>query len=115
MDLRFQGSDVGQVTVASAPVETVADQERIRDFESDVIHLDVDDSAVGAIEQGADPARSGLADLQVPADVCQCQTGIDDILNNQHVPLADAVLKVLRNLYRAGAPTGIAGDGETVQ
>src|SRR5690606_24106233 len=61
VDLGIQRADVGQVAVALVVVETVADDELVRDVESDVLDLDVDLHGLRLAQQRDDLERCGIA------------------------------------------------------
>ena len=87
---------VRQVAVALVEVEPVADEELVRHDEADVPHRQVGDEApVRAVEERCDRERPRRAQLEQAAQVVQRQAGVDDVLDEQDVAVADVEGQVL--------------------
>src|SRR5688500_5796270 len=61
VDRRLQHADIRQVAVALVVVESVADDESVRDGEADVVDRDVSKAACRLVEQAADLDRGRLS------------------------------------------------------
>ena len=71
-------------------------------------------SAAGACRAGRTPRANGaVAGPSSPDQVGQRQTGVDDVLDEHHVPVEDVGLQVLDDPHPAG-PGGVGRDGEEV-
>ena len=82
--------------VALVEVEPVADEELVRHREADVTDREVvDESPVGAVEEGDGVQRRGRAQRQRLADVVERQTRVDDVLDEQDVAAFDRGVQVL--------------------
>ena len=69
-----------QVAVILRAIQTVADDELVRDGEADVIGIDVRSAAFGLVEQGADLQRGRLKLEQMISDELERQAHVDDVL-----------------------------------
>ena len=59
--LRAENADVGQVAVMLSVIQTVADDELVRDGEADVVGIQLHAAAVGLIQQRQELDGSGIA------------------------------------------------------
>src|SRR5262249_33072496 len=105
-----------KVTVALRVVQPVADHELVRDLEPGIGDLDVRLHRVRLAQHCGDRHRSRVARLQVAHQPRQRETGVDDVLNDQHVPAAYVRVQVLQNAHNAGGlgPRAVGGDGHPV-
>ena len=100
-------------------VEAVADEVLVRNDEADVPNRQVvDEPSVGAVEQGGDREGGGTAKGEHFAQVVQRQAGIDDVLDDEDVPILDRSVQVLQQpdplvAARRGAP--VAGELDEVE
>src|SRR5688500_12573957 len=85
VDRRLQHADIRQVAVALVVVESVADDESVRDGETDVVDPDVGQAARRLVEQAADLDRGRLPVGEVAQQVVEGETGVDDVLDHDHV------------------------------
>jgi hypothetical protein len=87
---------VREVPVPLLDVEAVPDEELVGDREADVPDRQVlDEPAVGAVEQRHRRQGAGRAEPEVAHEVVQRQPGVDDVLDDHHVPVVDAGVEVL--------------------
>src|SRR5690242_11714208 len=89
-EVLVQYADVGQVPVSLRKVEPVPDDELVRDLEAHVAHGDVDLAPRRLRQEGADLEAGGLPRLQVPHQVREREAGVDDVLDDEHLPSVDA-------------------------
>src|SRR5207249_6283507 len=68
----------------------VPDDPLVGDLEPDVIRLDVDLAAVRLVQEGADPERPGLVELDLLAQVGQRDAGVEDVFHDEQVGPLDA-------------------------
>src|SRR4249920_3924083 len=111
-----QYADIRQVPVSLREVEPVADHEPIRDLEADPADVDVDLPPGRLRHQRGDLERGGLAGLEVADQIGERQPGVDDVLDDEHVPALDVDVQILQDAHDAGAVRGraVAGDGHEV-
>ena len=95
---------VREVPVPLVEVESVADEELVGDGEPDVRDREVlDEPSVRPVEQRRDAQRSGRAQAERPPEVVQRQAGVDDVLDDEHVPAGDLAFEVLEQPDPAAA------------
>ena len=100
-------------------VEAVADEVLVRNDEADVPDRQVvDEPSVGAVEQRCDCERGRPPKREQLAQVVQGQAGIDDVLDDEDVPILDRPVQVLQQpdplvAARRGAP--VAGQLDEVE
>src|SRR6478752_8180618 len=97
VDVRGEGADRGEVAVATVVVQAVTHDELVRDVEPDVAHLDRHLLGLRLAEGGHDLQAGGVAAAQVADQVRQGQAGVDDVLDDQHVPAGDVGVQVLED------------------
>jgi hypothetical protein len=96
---------VGQVPVPLVEIEAVADEELVGNREPDVPHGEVvDEPAVGAVEQGRGGQRGGIAQPEGLAEVVEGEAGVDDVLDDEHVPAGDLGVEVLEEADACVSP-----------
>src|SRR5436190_2573361 len=95
--LLVQHADVGQIAVALAEIEPVADHEPVRDLEADVAHRHVDLAPGRLRHQGAHLEARRLPRLQVAHQVREREAGVDDVLDDEHVAAFDVDVEVLED------------------
>jgi hypothetical protein len=92
---------VWEVAVALGEVEAIADEELVRHGEADVAHGEVvDEPAVRAVEEGHHRDRRRAAEAERPHEVVERQAGVDDVLDDKHVPAGDTDVEVLQEAHR---------------
>src|SRR5207244_1288632 len=100
---------VGQMAVMVAPIEAVADDEAVRKLEAVVGDGDIEEAAVGAVEEDADLEAGGAAQLEVTVDVAEREAGVHDIFDDEHVAADDALVEVFGEAHGArGSAGGVA-------
>ena len=88
--------------------EAVADEELVRNGKADVPHREiVDQPAVRPVEQRRGGERAGPAQRERLPQVVQRQAGVNDVLDEQDVTVADVGVEVLEQA-NAGARAGCA-------
>src|ERR1043166_6943161 len=87
--------DIRQVAVALPHVEAVADHEPVGNPESDVLQVGIDPLQPFLHQQRADLERGGMARPEVLAQVREREPGVDDVLDDQHVPVGEVDVEVL--------------------
>jgi hypothetical protein len=106
--------EVREVSVALVQVEAVADEELVRDRETDVADREVfDEAAVGAVEERGRRQRRGPAEPQGADEEVEREAGVDDVLDHEHVAVLDRGLEVLEQPDAAAA--AVSGDLEEVE
>ena len=103
--------EIREVAVALLQIESVADEELVRDGEADVADGEIlDEAAVRPVEQGDRGERRRRAQRKRLAEVVEGQPGIDDILDDQHVPTGELDVQVLQQPdARVAAGVGARG------
>src|SRR5207248_2495223 len=84
-----QHRDVRQVSVPLSVVQPVADDEAIRDLETDVANGDVGLPAPLLDEESAHFQRHRLACAEVAYEVGEREARVDDVLQDEDVAVAD--------------------------
>src|SRR3954447_16627989 len=102
IDGRREGPYAAQVAVALVVVQAVADDEGVRDVEADVLHVDRHLLGLRLAEQREDLDRGWAARVQVRHQPREGQSGVDDVLDDQHVAAADVGVEVLEDPHDAG-------------
>jgi hypothetical protein len=105
---------VGEVPVALAEVEAVADEELVRDREADVTDGKVlDEPPVRPVEEGRRGERAGTPEAQRPDQIVQREAGVDDVVDEQDVAPDDVAVEILEQADAAlAARIGAAVAGE---
>src|SRR6185295_19353429 len=103
--LRVHHRNVPQITVELLKVESAADHESIRNLEASKIDRDLHDAAYGAIEERADSQRPGAAAGQRLQEIARCETGIDDVFDQQHVFVLNRLVQILGDAHHALRPS----------
>jgi hypothetical protein len=97
-DGEVEQPQVGQLPVALVQVEAVADEELVGDDEADVAHRQVvDEPPVGPVEQRDGGDRRGLAQLERPPQVVEREPGVDHVLDDEDVAVADVEVEVFED------------------
>src|SRR5439155_12094011 len=115
VDARPQGADKGKVAIELAVVEPVAYDVVGRDLEAGVAQRQVHEPAQGPLEKRHHLQRGGLPSAKLGQNVVGCETGVDDVLDQQDVPALDRVVDVTHDphaVLRLG--TGVALEVEVV-
>ena len=66
-------------------VESVPHDELVRDLETDVADRNLDDAGFPLGEQRANSERTRVAALQRLEEIAEGESGVDDVLDDQHV------------------------------
>ena len=104
-------------------VEAVAGEELVRDDEADVANGQVvDEATVRTVEKCRGDERMRLAELERLAEKAQRQTGVDDVLDKDHVPALELRVEVLEQAdparpaeLRIGAEAGELDEVDRVE
>src|SRR5471030_396737 len=80
-----QHPDVGQIPVPLGEIEAVADHELVRNLEADIADVHLDLAASRLRQKRADLEARRPARLEVPDEIRERQTRIDDVLDNHDV------------------------------
>src|ERR1019366_7124073 len=99
--LRLHHRHVAQVTVKLIVVETEADDEAVGNLETAELHGDLDEPAGIAVQESAHGQRVGAAAGERLQKVAQRQSGIHDILHQQHIFVFDAIVQILGDAHDA--------------
>lgn len=86
VDFRTQHADIRQVPILFGIVKAVTDDELIRNREAEIIHMQRHAAALRLIQQRGDMQRGRAAAEQILLEERERHAGIDDILDDQHVP-----------------------------
>src|SRR5690242_18905104 len=97
VDLGPQRRDVGQVSVALGVVQSVADDELVRDVEAYVPHRHLHLDRVRLAQQRADLERGRLPAAEVLDQPGEGQPGVDDVLEHEDVAPGDVAVEVLED------------------
>jgi hypothetical protein len=87
---------VGQVAETLVQVEAVADEELVGDGEADVADWEVfHEAAIRAVEQRDRGERARRAERERLAQIVEGEAGVDDVLDDHHVPAGYLRVEVL--------------------
>ena len=90
---------VGQRAPALVQAEPVACKQLVGDREADVVERHVvDETAVGAVEERDRRKARRVPQRERPCEEVQRQAGVDDVLDDEHVPVDDRRVEVLEQL-----------------
>ena len=96
---------VGQRAPALVEPQPVAGEELVGHREADVVERDVvDEPAVRAVEQRHGREAGGIAQRERLREEVQRQAGVDDVLDDEHVPADDGRVEILEQPHAAAAP-----------
>src|ERR1022692_3462295 len=114
--LRLHHRHVAQVTVKLIVVETEADDEAVGNLETAELHGDLDEPAGIAVQESAHGQRVGAAAGERLQKVAQRQSGIHDILHQQHIFVFDAIVQILGDAHDARRAGFVreGGDGQKI-
>src|SRR5699024_12077336 len=102
VDVRGQCSQDIQVAVFLVEVQPVAHHELIRDVAANVFHVDIYGQRIWLTQEGHNLDGCRAPRLQVRLQPGECQTGIDDILYDQHVTIHQIFFEVFQDPHYAG-------------
>src|SRR5213079_1625951 len=88
------GAYEGQVAVELAVIEAVAEDVVVGDLKPHVSHRDVDQPAERAVEEGDHLEGCRPAVAKLAQDIVEGEAGVDDVLDQEHVPALDRVVDV---------------------
>src|SRR5690606_21571949 len=94
--------DERQIAVSLRVVEPVAHHELVRDVEPDVTDGHVDLHRLALTQQRTHGQRSGITAGEVLQQPRQGQSGVDDVLDDEHVPAGDVAVEVLQDTHDPG-------------
>ena len=110
---------VRKVPEALVEIEAVADEQLVRHGEADVAHGEIVNQApVRAVEERRSSERPWLAQAQRLAEVVECETRVDDVLDDDHVAARDLGVEVLEEAdprVAAGFRAAVPGELEKVE
>ena len=89
MELCLQNSDTGEVSVALGEIQAVADDELVRDLETDEVGLELHFAARFLVEQHTAAEARGFQLPSELGDERQGFAGIEDVVDDQHVAVFD--------------------------
>src|SRR5438105_7641362 len=115
--------EIREVPMLLLEVEAVAGEELVRDDEADVANGQVvDEATVRTVEKCRGDERMRLAELERLAEKAQRQTGVDDVLDKDHVPALELRVEVLEQAdparpaeLRIGAEAGELDEVDRVE
>src|SRR5215468_8117406 len=111
VDLRLQTADMWQPTVPLGVVKSVAHDELVRDVEPDVPYRHLHLGRIRLAQQRDHLEAGRLPGGQVAQQPGQGQAGVDDVLDDQHVPAGDVAVEILEDAHDAGGGGGRAVRG----
>ena len=87
IQFHFQDSDEWQVAIDFVIVQAVSDDEFVRNVEADIVERNLDFATARFVEQSADLDRGWIAGLEHLGDVRKGPTCVDDIFDEQDIPV----------------------------
>src|SRR5438067_769446 len=117
VDVGLECTDVGKIPVALVVVQAVPHDEGRRDREPVVADVERDLLNLGLSHQGADLEAPRLAALQVLEQVGERQTRVDDVFDDEDVPVVQVEVEVLQDPHDAARAGGrpVARDSHEVE
>ena len=114
--LRPQHADIRQVAVVVGIVESVADNELVRDREAAKIGLQALTVAILLVEEGDRGDAGGVARGEELAQIFHRQAGVDDVLDDDDMAAGDVVVEILDQAHDTGGLVvqAIAGDCDEI-
>ena len=92
---------MGHVPVLLLVVQPIADNEAVGNFETHVGQRHVHFACLALVQQRADTQARRSPGLQCPQQVAQRGPGVNNVLDDQHVPAFDTHVQVLDNPHDA--------------
>src|ERR1700691_2231666 len=92
-------ADVRQIAIKLLVIESIADHEAIRNFETAIANRNIREASRRPVEQRANMQAARTARAQRAQQVTQRQPGVHDIFHQQHILVLDAVIEVLENAH----------------
>src|SRR5215831_4325055 len=83
--VRLYHTNVWQVTKLLFVVEAIADNKFVGNFETDILEVEIYDPAGSPVEQRANLQGSRIAAQQRSHQIANCKSGVDNILDEQHI------------------------------
>src|SRR5215471_13600510 len=99
--------NVRQVAKLLLVVETVPHDEFIRNLETDIFEIEIDNPARSPIQQRANLDRAGISAQQGSHQISHRKTGIDDVFNQQDILSGDILFEIFRDPNNPLAPFAI--------
>src|SRR5215212_2388851 len=96
---RLQRADVRKVPISLREVEAVADDELVGDVEPDVSNIELDLLDAFFAQERSDLERRGLAPREVLQQVLQCEAGVHDVFDDEHIAVLQVVIEVLEDAH----------------
>src|SRR5262249_7572641 len=78
--------DVRQIAITAIPIHAIAHDEDVRNRESDVVHVELDLTALDLVEQYTHPQASRMPRAERALEVGHRKPGVDDVLHDDHAP-----------------------------
>src|SRR3954465_10726648 len=100
---KIAGDHAIEVAVALGEIEPVAENELVVDLESDVSHRCRHDAPDRLVQQRAHLQPAGPPVAQLAQDVGEGEAGVDDVLDQDDVAVADVGVEVFHDADPAGA------------
>ena len=108
---------MGQIAVALSIVDAVADDEFIGDFEAHEVGHELDFAAAAFVEQYAGVKAGGVELLEHRDDDRKGFAGVEDVIDQQDVTVADIKGEILEDLGKALGTrvVAVAGDSNAIE
>src|SRR3989441_11898567 len=101
--LRLEDPDKGQIAIQLPVVQPVAHDEFVWDLKPAILNRQrVHDAPRGFVEQRADVQAGRIACSQRAQQIIGGEAGVDDVLDQEHVPPGDLLVQVFDEADRAG-------------
>src|SRR5580658_7530150 len=112
----MEDADILQVPVALGKIEPVSDHEFVRNGEADVVALYRLQTARGLVQQRSQAQRFWTALSKYAQEIVGRESGIEDILDQDHIQSGDVVVQILEHAHLPGGFFGlaIAPDGNKI-
>src|SRR5689334_10778184 len=108
----MEHSDKRQIAIALGKIQTISNDEKIRNFESHVIGFNLLDSPRGFIQQDASLDATRFKGFELCKNAKKCFAGIENVVHQQHIASANVQAELFcKNevaRLRAGSVTGYA-------
>ena len=117
LEFGFEHADARQIAVAFGEIQSVTDNEFVRDFEADEIRLELDLATGLFIEEDAAPQAGGpqlFGDFENPRESF---SSVEDVIDDQNVTIGDIERKIGEDLRRADGFRfcAVAGNADTIE
>src|ERR1700761_1388373 len=94
-------ADIGHIPVSLGVIESISDNELVRNRKSDIVRVHGSDPPLRLIQQNRNPNTLRLALLKYPQQILQRHSSVENVFHNDHRFALDARIEIARQPHLA--------------